>query len=870
MTPIRDPIIGGMASIPARSHKLRVAVESILHQLNHLFVFLDNYIETPKFLKSKKVTVLTSQDYGQLGDRGKFLPLDLYKRGILFTLDDDLLYPSDYVARMVQSIQHFKRKAIVGVHGVVYPPCPLSFFDRSTKHFSKSTVYDTPVSLLGTGTVAFDLSQVHPQMSHFGARSMADLWLARWAKHHAVPMVALSRPGDWLIEQPSQSSNDNDSESIYQSAKSDSSFQDRFLIKESPWGSSPLLSAVENASIAHKFPPDIQVALMATKDMPLHQRANVLSRHPNRLRPHITFQRVQKHIDFLCTPDESQPFMQSCLEDMLHIRSVRKSALLRLKRSNPELALSYYKKAAAKGYLHQDEVLSLSSLARRMNQHPIAEGFLDDAILERAKSASTTVRTVSDKDVASERILLRYEQGDPTGALEAVSNLAEPEGLELYAAAALASSAIALGSKNRFGYLKEALLALARSPSSENSKRFVLPFADTGRNLRLDASFPNIFNWLPQSLPDRVNALISFVKVGRELNWPWMIERALLELGDAISESAGQKIISPLERGLLESFANRDTTALQEALNADYRSEGISSIVLAEQGSAPLFPASSDAASHFDGGPLVSIIMTTFNSEATVEFALDSIMAQSYRNFELIVVDDASSDQTVRKVRRRLHNVSGVEVLRRDTNGGPYAARNDALALARGTLIAIHDSDDLSHPERFSIQASSLEQNPTVQLVTSSQVRIDETGSLRLDNTGGLRGTGPMTMMFRRSLIEEIGPFVPVPTRGDMEFLSRVKHAFGAAAVHHERPILLFALDSGCSNSIVMRSTLERRRRLASFRRAFEYEHRRWAGKPAALKTAMYLSSFDFAGCQSIIDSEHLWHLGPKPSYEHH
>ncbi|SEK87709.1 succinoglycan biosynthesis protein ExoO [Roseovarius azorensis] len=99
--------------------------------------------------------------------------------------------------------------------------------------------------------------------------------------------------------------------------------------------------------------------------------------------------------------------------------------------------------------------------------------------------------------------------------------------------------------------------------------------------------------------------------------------------------------------------------------------------------------------------PIVSVIMANFNGAAHLESAVHSVLAQSLENLELLFADDASTDASVRLMTEIIAQDRRVKLLRSDVNAGPAAARNRALDMARGTWIAIVDSDDLLHPERF-------------------------------------------------------------------------------------------------------------------------------------------------------------------------
>jgi glycosyltransferase involved in cell wall biosynthesis len=114
--------------------------------------------------------------------------------------------------------------------------------------------------------------------------------------------------------------------------------------------------------------------------------------------------------------------------------------------------------------------------------------------------------------------------------------------------------------------------------------------------------------------------------------------------------------------------------------------------------------------SEFGVQPLVSVILPTFNRLRTLPDAIGSVLSQSVRNLELIVVDDASSEDVEGLVRTiddaRLHYV------RRPVNGGAGASRNTGLIQARGTFIAFQDSDDLWLPGKLELQLRQFEELP--------------------------------------------------------------------------------------------------------------------------------------------------------------
>jgi glycosyltransferase involved in cell wall biosynthesis len=113
--------------------------------------------------------------------------------------------------------------------------------------------------------------------------------------------------------------------------------------------------------------------------------------------------------------------------------------------------------------------------------------------------------------------------------------------------------------------------------------------------------------------------------------------------------------------------------------------------------------------------PRVSVVIPTYNCAAYLADALDSVLAQSYPNIEIIVVDDGSTDDTEAVLRRYRDRLIQVH----KTNGGLASARNAGLALASGEFVAQLDADDICHPERIAAQVAVFRQQPDVVLCSS-------------------------------------------------------------------------------------------------------------------------------------------------------
>ena len=120
--------------------------------------------------------------------------------------------------------------------------------------------------------------------------------------------------------------------------------------------------------------------------------------------------------------------------------------------------------------------------------------------------------------------------------------------------------------------------------------------------------------------------------------------------------------------------------------------------------------------------PLVSVVIPAYNDEGFLAATIESVLAQTYRPLEVVVVDDGSSDGTVALARSFGDPVRVVE----QENKGPAGARNTGFAAARGSIIALLDADDLWMPKRLEACVDLLQSDPTLGFVTTDAYIIDE------------------------------------------------------------------------------------------------------------------------------------------------
>lgn len=156
--------------------------------------------------------------------------------------------------------------------------------------------------------------------------------------------------------------------------------------------------------------------------------------------------------------------------------------------------------------------------------------------------------------------------------------------------------------------------------------------------------------------------------------------------------------------------------------------------------------------------PKVSVLLPVRNGEPYFEAALASILAQEGVDFEVIVVDDGSTDGTPALL--QACSDPRLRVIRRE-GGGLVAALNAALAEARGEYCARMDADDIAMPGRFAAQVAALDAAPDAALVHGAAVVIDEA-----DNVIGAIPAPPIDQDRRRAILlcEEVGPPIIHPT----------------------------------------------------------------------------------------------------------
>jgi len=184
-----------------------------------------------------------------------------------------------------------------------------------------------------------------------------------------------------------------------------------------------------------------------------------------------------------------------------------------------------------------------------------------------------------------------------------------------------------------------------------------------------------------------------------------------------------------------------------------------------------------------DDGPLISVVMSCYKPGPALLTAVRSIVAQSWQQWELLLVDDGSGPEYQAILREAAGLDPRVKVLVQSENGGTYQARNRAMAVAQGEFVTGLDSDDWAHPLRLERQVAAMLDNPRIVMVESRSLAVRDDLALMVDPEVALVASRSTLVMVRTEAIREhIGFHDEVRKTADSEFRMRVKEQFGRRA----------------------------------------------------------------------------------------
>lgn len=228
--------------------------------------------------------------------------------------------------------------------------------------------------------------------------------------------------------------------------------------------------------------------------------------------------------------------------------------------------------------------------------------------------------------------------------------------------------------------------------------------------------------------------------------------------------------------------------------------------------------------------PRVSVIVPAYNSSATIAVAIESVLGGSFQDVEVVVCDDASSDDTAARV--QAIGDPRVRLVRSPENAGPAAARNHALRHAVGELVAFLDADDRWLPQFLAEQVALYDREAPVGIVACDAWLVDERGERigrHAEVVGSAAGAGLTEMLAanrvfvsalcRRAVVDEVGGFsTECFGSEDHDLWLRILEN-GHRLVYNPHPLALYAAAvAGISSSAAQMGRTEQ----ATYRRALE------------------------------------------------
>lgn len=257
---------------------------------------------------------------------------------------------------------------------------------------------------------------------------------------------------------------------------------------------------------------------------------------------------------------------------------------------------------------------------------------------------------------------------------------------------------------------------------------------------------------------------------GRQHDWMWHLNLYLEHYNRGDARRSATLAPNPADTPLARGASPHDVLHLRDRPGP----------LLSRLVSKPLAPAG-------DGGPLVSVIMVAFNAEATLEYAATSILRQTWRSLELIIVDDASTDSTRSLMQALSDRDPRVKLVHNAVQVGPYISRNRVLNMAAGAYITTQDADDWALPRRLETQVRAMvDSKGTVRANMMHMLRLQESGAVSTASPSSFSPDGAarqafVSAMYEAALLrEDLGYWDSVLYGGDGELIRRAQKLLGS------------------------------------------------------------------------------------------
>lgn len=227
--------------------------------------------------------------------------------------------------------------------------------------------------------------------------------------------------------------------------------------------------------------------------------------------------------------------------------------------------------------------------------------------------------------------------------------------------------------------------------------------------------------------------------------------------------------------------ASREAAWLK-AVNDLFAVDGLEPIGIAPGHEAPFDRILAGPSSLVAEGPLVTVVLPTYDPGDRIATALESLLAQSYRALQILVMDDGSPRAAAARLDGWAERDPRIQVVHLAENSGPYFARNIAVSrYAAGDFVTVHDDDDWSHPRKIELQVAHLQAQPSFVANMSNSVRASDALLFgRINGNPVWTQQTLWSLMVRRRVFDEIGYWDVLNRSADAEFNDRIRSWTGA------------------------------------------------------------------------------------------
>lgn len=267
-------------------------------------------------------------------------------------------------------------------------------------------------------------------------------------------------------------------------------------------------------------------------------------------------------------------------------------------------------------------------------------------------------------------------------------------------------------------------------------------------------------------------------------------------------------------------------------INEIYGRAGLAQITLTDGPAAPFLRLGAEEPKPVDDGPLVSIVMPVFRPDAVTDLAIRSAINQSYRNIEIIIIDDGSGEKHAKNLKKWEFEDKRIRVVLNAANSGAYTSRNMGYSLAAGEFLTIFDGDDWQHPQKVELLVAAASRQGDNRLVSAAWSRVDEDMFFHYRGWRGafITPAHVSTMFHTGTIRRHLGYWDSVRKAADTEFILRYQALVNPAEPLEvsEAPLTL-SLVSNANLSIDDFRLGYRSPDRVSYRDSYEHWHKRIA-----------------------------------------